>query len=594
MGQFSQIASRFSLRQVLTAPYVALVLLLTATLGSLSYLAGASAVDAVSKDHLREIVGRIGQAVDRHIVGSGAVLEAAFPEGMAAPESLVSELDELRTRFWIATSLHRDPNNYVYFGNEQGQFIGLYRHSQEDAELRFKQFEGESRTLFKFHGIDGYLEFSSREKRVYDPRQRPWYEAGRAASSHTWTAVYIDFRTSELVATRARRVLDSKGNFSGVVATDVSLNDLNSFVGRLDISPNGLAFIVEPDGALIAASTSPNVRRLPDGTASRVNAMESGNPLIQRAYEAVREATSAMGGNLQGPVARTLEGPLNEAVYIAFDRIKDDAGLEWITVVAVPRSDFMHGVSDNLLAVALAGFVAAALALWIGVRVMKWVTRDLARLADAAQRFGDGETPGPLGIERQDEIGDLARSFELMQRHLRTDRLTGLANREAFVRELERRIQRRQASERKGDGFAVLFVDLNRFKQVNDVLGHDVGDKVLVEVGRRIAAKVRAEDLVARYAGDEFVVLLDSVDSADNALRVRAEIELALSRPYAAGEHKALSRIGFGGAVGLALYPQHGRSAEDLLRNADREMYVRKFAARGESGGVTDIRGGNA
>jgi len=527
-------------------------------------------------------------------VGSGAVLEAAFPEGMAAPESLVSELDELRTRFWIATSLHRDPNNYVYFGNEQGQFIGLYRHSQEDAELRFKQFEGESRTLFKFHGIDGYLEFSSREKRVYDPRQRPWYEAGRSASSHTWTAVYIDFRTSELVATRARRVLDSKGNFSGVVATDVSLNDLNSFVGRLDISPNGLAFIIEPDGALIAASSSPNVRRQPDGTASRVNAMESGNPLIQRAYEAVREATSAMGGNLQGPVARTLEGPMNEAVYIAFDRIKDDAGLEWITVVAVPRSDFMHGVSDNLLAVALAGFVAAALALWIGVRVMKWVTRDLARLADAAQRFGDGETPGPLGIERQDEIGDLARSFELMQRHLRTDRLTGLANREAFVRELERRIQRRQASERKGDGFAVLFVDLNRFKQVNDVLGHDVGDKVLVEVGRRIAAKVRAEDLVARYAGDEFVVLLDSVDSADNALRVRAEIELALSRPYAAGEHKALSRIGFGGAVGLALYPQHGRSAEDLLRNADREMYVRKFASRGESGGVTDIRGGNA
>jgi len=155
MASLSRIASRYSLRQVLTAPYVALVLLLTVTLGSLSYLAGSRAVDAVSMNHLREIVGRIGQAVDRHIVGSGAVLEAAFPEGIFAPKSLTSELDELRTRFWIATSLHRDPNNYVYYGNEQGQFLGLYRHSETEGELRFKELEGDTRTLFRFTGIDG-------------------------------------------------------------------------------------------------------------------------------------------------------------------------------------------------------------------------------------------------------------------------------------------------------------------------------------------------------------------------------------------------------------------------------------------------------
>ncbi len=588
MGTLSRIASRYSLRQVLTAPYVVLVLLLTVTLGSLSYLAGSRAVDAVSMNHLREIVGRIGQAVDRHIVGSGAVLEAAFPEGMSAPRSLTSDLDELRTRFWIATSLHRDPNNYVYYGNEQGQFIGLYRHSESEGELRFKQFEGETRTIFRFTGIDGYLDFSSREKRIYDPRTRPWYQAGHNAESHTWTSVYIDFRTADLVATRARRVLDDKGQFAGVVATDVLLRDLNDFIGRLDISRNGLAFIIEPNGELIASSSSPNVRFQPDGTPTRVNAMDSGDALIERAYEVIRDASAAMGGNFGGPVARTLAGPSGDAVYIAFDRIKDDAGLEWITAVVVPRSDFMHGVSESLLLVAVAGVVAAVLALFIGMRVVEWVARDLRRLADAAQRLGDGESLPPLGIDRQDEIGDLARSFEIMQHHLRTDRLTGLVNRGAFVRELERRIAQRQASGRKGDGFAVLFVDLNRFKQVNDALGHDVGDKVLIEVAQRIAGKVRSEDLVARYAGDEFVVLLDSVDAADDAMRVRATIESALSRPYGGGEAQTLSRIGFGGAVGVAFYPRDGDSAEELVRHADREMYVRKFASRGkpaQSGG---------
>ena len=585
MGHLSRIASRYSLRQVLTAPYVVLVLVLTLALGAMSYIAGSRAVDAVSVTHLREIVGRIAQAVDRHIVGSAAVLEAAFPEGVHAPDSLTSELDELRTRFWIATSLHRDPNNYVYFGNQQGQFIGLYRHSEHEAELRFKEAAGDTRTIFRFIGIDGFLDFSAREKRVYNPRERPWYLAGQTAPSHTWTEVYIDFTTFELVATRARRVLDRDGAFAGVVATDVSLKDLNEFVGSLKISENGLAFIIEPDGLLIASTVGASVRTLADGTSARVNAADSEDPLVRRAYEVIREAGAASRGQFEGPVARTLQGPLGDAVYIAFDRIKDDAGLDWITAVVVPRGDFMHGVSDNLLLIAAAGLIAAALALVIGMRVMEWVAKDLRRVADAARRLGDGESLPPLGIERQDEIGDLARSFEVMQYRLRTDRLTGLANRETFTRELERRIGKRQAGERKGDGFAVLFVDLNHFKQVNDALGHDAGDSVLVEVAQRIAGQVRSGDLVARYAGDEFVVLLDSVDTADEVKRVRAEIEAALSAPYAGERELALSRIGFGGAVGMALYPQDGTAADELVRRADREMYDRKFAGRPNAGG---------
>ena len=96
--------SYLSLRQVLTVPYVALVLTLALTIGTLSYVAGSRAVETVSEHHLQEIVARIGQAVDRHIVGSGAVLEAAFPNGMPAPTSIADDLANLRTRFWIATS----------------------------------------------------------------------------------------------------------------------------------------------------------------------------------------------------------------------------------------------------------------------------------------------------------------------------------------------------------------------------------------------------------------------------------------------------------------------------------------------------------
>ncbi|MBP6853701.1 MAG: sensor domain-containing diguanylate cyclase, partial [Rhodoferax sp.] len=121
---------RLSLRQVLTIPYVVLVLALALTIVGLSYFAGSRAVDTVSSHLLMETVGRIGQAVDRHIMGSGAVLEAAFPDGMPTAPMIDADLQSLRTRFWIATSLHTDPNNYVYFGNRFGQGIGLFRLSR--------------------------------------------------------------------------------------------------------------------------------------------------------------------------------------------------------------------------------------------------------------------------------------------------------------------------------------------------------------------------------------------------------------------------------------------------------------------------------
>ena len=572
--------SYLSLRQVLTVPYVALVLTLALIIGTLSYLAGSRAVETVSEHHLQEIVARIGQAVDRHIVGSGAVLEAAFPNGMPAPTTIADDVANLRTRFWIATSLHQDPNNYVYYGNRLGQSIGLYRPSMQEGELRIKLDAEEHRTLYRFLGINGELKFASREEKLFDPRERPWYKAGESTKQHTWTAVYIDFRTAELVATRARRVAAVNGEFEGVVATDVSLQRLNDFVGRLDISANGLAFIIEPDGKLIASSASPNVRKLPDGTNVRLSAADSGNPLLERTYAEVRDLLPKQDRDENArALTRIFDGPDGEPIYAAFDRIKDDAGLEWITVVAVPRKDFMHGVTENVLRTALAALVAAVLATLIGMRILNWVVSDLKRITDAARSVGDGDLETPVGVIRRDEIGELAKSFEAMQFRLRTDRLTGLANREAVTRALGKRIADYH-TRANAKQFAILFIDLDQFKQVNDALGHHAGDQVLVEIAERLHAALRAADLVARYAGDEFVILLHEVENTAAAENVRLKIEGLLKEPLTSVDAESIAGVGFGGAVGLAMFPRDGSDTDELLKHADRDMYERKFAAR--------------
>jgi len=568
-----KLLSGLPLRALLTLPYVALVLGTAIVIGILSYAAGRDAVDNLSGQLLTETVHRIEQAVEGHVSGSAAVLELAFPRGIAAPDSVSAELPALRERFWLATSVHRDPNNYAYYGDRQGRFIGLWRSSENDAELRLRPTGDGPRTLYHYSGIAGDIGHGDIEGRIFEPRDRPWYKAGAANTLQTWTSIYIDFKLQELVATRARRVNDRNGAFEGVVATDISLQQVTSFLQRLALSANGVAMVMERDGNLIGVSRGAHVQRLPDGTAVRLNALGSADPLVAETYTAVRGLADTIADGR--PHTTVFAAPDGSAVQVGYARLTDDAGLDWLIMVAVPRHDFLHGIIDNFRRTVLLAALAALVVMLTGTLVLATVTRELRKLAAAARQVGQGSLE-PFGeSQRKDELGDLARSFADMQRRLLTDPLTGLANREALIRRVEDRIvqQRRRGDPRP---FGVLFVDINHFKKINDEFGHDMGDAVLRELGRRLAAAVRAGDLVARFAGDEFLVMLDSVERRDDAERIRAQIEELLRQPLEILTGSKALAPALGAAVGLAIYPEDGQDVDTLVRHADQQMYLRK------------------
>ena len=132
-------------------------------------------------------------------------------------------------------------------------------------------------------------------QRIFEPRERPWYKAGAANTIQTWTSIYVDFKLQELVATRARRVNDRAGAFKGVVATDLSLRQVTSFLQRLALSSNGVAMVLEKDGNLIGVSRGAHMQTLPDGAAVRLNAAQSTDPLVTATYAAVRGLADAAG-----------------------------------------------------------------------------------------------------------------------------------------------------------------------------------------------------------------------------------------------------------------------------------------------------------
>jgi hypothetical protein len=179
--------AKLSLRTLLTLPYVALVLLLAAIVGVLSYRAGSEAVNNLADQLLSEMVVRTTQAVDRHVAGSAVVLDSAFPEGVVAPADLLQDMAHLRSHFWLATSVHRDPNNYVYYGDNLGRFIGLWRHSATEGELRLRATGEGPRSIYRFTDVDGPLGAPVTETRIFDPRERPWYQAVPKASFKAWS-----------------------------------------------------------------------------------------------------------------------------------------------------------------------------------------------------------------------------------------------------------------------------------------------------------------------------------------------------------------------------------------------------------------------
>ncbi len=153
------------------------------------------------------------------------------------------------------------------------------------------------------------------------------------------------------------------------------------------------------------------------------------------------------------------------------------------------------------------------------------------------------------------------------------DALTGLPNRLLFNDRLEQAIVR---AKRDASMFALLFIDLDRFKTINDSLGHHVGDLVLIEVAQRLVTLVRQADTVARLGGDEFVVLLEDVNAHPDVFRLADKIVQRLRQPYFIETHE----LHLGCSIGITLFPEDGLDAVAMLKNADASMYRAKEAGR--------------
>ena len=248
-----------------------------------------------------------------------------------------------------------------------------------------------------------------------------------------------------------------------------------------------------------------------------------------------------------------------------------------LAVVQGEVLDLGRSILKILLVLSVVGVALAA-------GVSRLVTQPLQAMVKAAQAFSRGESHGALPVHRGDEVGELARSFQDMEQQISRqlaelnlsrdamahlahhDALTGLPNRRMFEQRLAQVLE---LSRRSGRSCALLFVDLDDFKAINDTRGHAVGDLVLQAVARTIVGAVRQVDTVARLAGDEFTVLCENVDSEEAALQIVTKLQHAFEPPLDIDGEPLAVRA----SIGLSLFPRDAQDARTLMASADAAMY---------------------
>jgi diguanylate cyclase (GGDEF)-like protein len=286
----------------------------------------------------------------------------------------------------------------------------------------------------------------------------------------------------------------------------------------------------------------------------------------------INETFRKLGNFRPGTTATQTMELESGTIDVAVSPLGNRQGLNWVTVVAVPRADFMSSINQGFLQSMVIALACIIFALTIALTIVERVIRDIRKLTSAAEKFGNGEPMPSLQIRRTDEIGTLAQTFLEMENKLRFDKLTQVANRESLFAQIN--YLQKQAAAHPGsvDGFTLLFVDLDRFKYINDNHGHDAGDKALVIIAARLRSAIRDTDEVARYGGDEFVLLLKDTRNSIDINNMVEKICGIVEQPIALEDVV----VSVGVSIGWASFPEDGADYVRLIKIADSRMYNRK------------------
>jgi diguanylate cyclase (GGDEF)-like protein len=579
-------ACRLPLGFIVIVPFVLQIFVAVGLTGWISLHNGQKAVNELATKLQEETSQRVVQGLGRYLESSQTI-NRMNQEAIALGELDLKNFKSMTTHFWTQRFLFdRVCGSSIYFANPQGEFIGL--GWQEDKQWRIgTKVNGK----YAQYNIDkrGNATNLFKKYKPYDPRARAWYKEAVKAGTDIWSTFYPDLTRNEIKMSLSQPIYDESGKLQGVIGVDCLLSSISKFLQGITIGKSGRAFIIDRSGKLVATSSdeaSYKQQRL------GLYISKNSNPKIRAISKYLLEYFANLKYiNTQKEFEFSYKGERNLLQVTPF---KEKHGLDWLIIIMVPESDFMGTINTNTRITVLLCLGALLVSVGIGILTARWLVRPIWITINAADALSQGDWYQRVPESAANELTLLAKAFNRTAEQLKMsfaqleynathDALTGLFNQKAFNLKLQKAIKQSKTAdiinitkntleENYPHLFAVLFLDLDFFKIINDSLGHLAGDKVLIEVAQRLQTCLKKTDVLARFGGDEFIILLNNVVDIYDVIKVAEQILQVCKEAF----YLDNNRVFISTSIGIVLSTILNERSEDFLRDADTALYRAK------------------
>ncbi len=418
-----------SLYQLIILLFVSQVVIVSALTGYLAFYNGQLAVDELASQLRSEITLRIQQKLASYIE-IPHLINQINADAVRTGSLDIYSARALHQHLWRQSrvKLFSDSVSYIGLATENPNYYGVRQLA--DGTTKFDSLV----TL----NNDQYLEtwFADEmgvydrtetiSKHPYDPRKRPWYLLAKDAKKQVWTDVFAYFAGKNIAISANQPLFDTKGKFVGVASTDLILDEISEFLRELKVGESGKTFIIDRSGKLVTSSVLANpirydmfgkILRDKNSKVVRWSATEIENKRIRTAAQYLKQYFNGFE-HIQG--THQLQFYLEQQKeFIQVSTLNDGRGLDWLIVVVVPEADFMEHIYKNTFITLILTALALIIAIIIGIFTTKSITKPILSLNEAAKKLAQGQWEQNLPIQRADEIGELATSFNSMARQLK-------------------------------------------------------------------------------------------------------------------------------------------------------------------------------
>ncbi|MGF2034571.1 MAG: ATP-binding protein [Nostoc sp. CmiVER01] len=409
-----KVYANMPLRYVLIVPFILQICGAVGLVGYLSYQNGQKAVTELANQLENEICDRIEQHLDSYLTTPKQINQINL-DAIELGLLNLSDFQTIGNYFW--KQMHVFNVGYNSFANAKGEFIGVERLN--NGKLLINEVS-EKHGLGKLYVYPTDNQGNRRhlqEVKNYDPRLEAWYTDPVKLGKRVWSQIYQWEDKPEIISiSSSYPVYDKNRKFVGVISVDLLLSQIGNFLANLKINDSGKTFILERSGLIVASSTSEPPYTIMNGKGKRLSALNSQNYLIRLTTQFLikRFGSLKFVGEKQ-QLSFTADGM---RYFVQVKSWRDQLGLDWLIVAVIPEGEFMEQINANTHITILLCIVAFLVATRIGILTSRWVIKPILELNTSAKKIAKGEWEEIPEIQRFDELGELAKSFETMAKQL--------------------------------------------------------------------------------------------------------------------------------------------------------------------------------